>query len=47
MDAAELRMRLLHWPAFLADASEHQLADLLGRIRLLAAGLEATPAPGS
>lgn len=40
MDAAELRTRLLHWPAFLAGASERQLADLLGRIRVLAAGLE-------
>jgi Ser/Thr protein kinase RdoA (MazF antagonist) len=38
VDAAELRTRLLHWPAFLADASEHQLAELLGRIRILAAG---------
>ena len=47
MDAAELRMRLLHWPAFLADASEHQLADLLGRIRLLAAGLETSLASSS
>lgn len=47
MDAAELRTRLLHWPAFLAGASEHQLLDLLGRIRVLAAGLEATLASGS
>ncbi len=47
MDAAELRTRLLHWPAFLADASEHQLADLLGRIRVLAAGLETTLASSS
>ncbi len=47
MDAAELRMRLLHWPAYLADASEQQLADLLGRIRVLAAGLETALAAGS
>ncbi|MGH2559386.1 MAG: aminoglycoside phosphotransferase family protein [Thermomicrobiales bacterium] len=47
MDAAELRTRLLHWPAFLAAASEHQMADLLDRIRVLAAGMETTPASGS
>ncbi len=45
MDAAELRTRLLHWPAFLAGASEHQLAELLGRIQALAAGLEMTLEP--
>ncbi len=42
MDAAELRTRLLHWPAFLAGASEWQLAELLGRIQVLATGLETT-----
>ena len=38
-DAAELRTRLLHWPAFLMDASVHQLTDLLDRIRVLAVRL--------
>jgi Ser/Thr protein kinase RdoA (MazF antagonist) len=45
VDAAELRTRLLHWPAFLGDASEHQLAELLGRIHTLATGLETTLDP--
>ena len=47
MDASELRTRLLHWPAFLADAPEHQLAELLGRVRVLSAGLETALAAGS
>lgn len=47
MDTAELRTRLLHWPAFLVGASEHQLTDLLDRIRVLAARLETTLASGS
>jgi len=47
MDAAELQTRLLHWPAYLTDASEDQLTDLLDRIRVLAAGLETSFAPGS
>ncbi len=42
MDTAELRTRLLHWPAFLVDGSNHQLTDLLGRIQTLAAGPETT-----
>ena len=41
-DASELRTRLLHWPAFLASASERQLAELLGRIRVLVGGLNTT-----
>lgn len=47
MDAAELRTRLLHWPAFLAGASEHQLAELLGRIQALVTGLGTALASGS
>ena len=39
MDAAELRTRLLHWPAFLTEASATQLTDMLDRIRVLAVGL--------
>ena len=34
-DAAELRTRLLHWPAFLTAAPAHQLAELLDRIQSL------------
>lgn len=45
VDAAELRTRLLHWPAFLASASERQLAELLDRIRILAGGLKTTLDP--
>jgi hypothetical protein len=37
--ADELLTRLLHGPALLADASENQMATLLGRIRFLAASL--------
>lgn len=47
VDVAELRTRLLHWPAFLTGGSEHQLTDLLSRIETLAARLETTVACSS
>lgn len=39
-DAAELRTRLLHWPAFLTAAPAHQLAELLDRIQTLTTSRE-------
>lgn len=47
VDAAELRARLLHWPAFLTAASKDQVADILGRIRAIADSLELPLAAGS
>ena len=41
VDAAELRTRLLNWPAFLTGAAEDQVVDMLGRIR----GIADTPEP--
>lgn len=47
MESAELRTRLLHWPAFYLGASGRQLMNLLERIQVLAARLETTPASDS
>jgi len=40
MDGFELRTRLLHWPAYLLQASEEKVADTLYRIEKLAGKLE-------
>jgi Ser/Thr protein kinase RdoA (MazF antagonist) len=40
MDGAELRTRLLHWPAYLKQASRESLAEIVDRIDQLAGRLE-------
>jgi Ser/Thr protein kinase RdoA (MazF antagonist) len=39
MDAAELRTRMLHWPAYLSDASPRQLEDMICRMHDLASAV--------
>jgi aminoglycoside phosphotransferase (APT) family kinase protein len=42
MEGAELRTRLLHWPAYLKQASEDSLAGIMDRIDQLAGSLQVT-----
>jgi hypothetical protein len=43
MDAAELRTRLLHWPAYLMQASPRQITEMVGRIHQVAEELGVQP----